>query len=263
MRLIRHVVLVSVLCAAATAQTPAFEVASVKRSGPASVRNFEGGPGTRDPGQITCTKASMNDLLAHAYGIEFFQISGPAWFSSETETYDLHAKVPAGTTKEQAKIMMQSLLAERFHLAVHHVSKDFPAYEIVVAKSGVKFKEATSGPIQAKEGFPELPAGRAAATTAHTVGHARLAAHLEPISVLISMVRYSAGQPIIDMTGLKGLYDFYLHFDPAPLSAEPREDAAPSLPVALEQQLGLKLESKKLPFDVIVIDHVEKVPTEN
>jgi uncharacterized protein (TIGR03435 family) len=262
MRFIRQAILFSFLCAA-TAQTPTFEVASVKRSGPASVRNFEGGPGTRDPGQITCTKASMNDLLAHAYGVEFFQISGPAWFSSETETYDLHAKVPPGTTKEQSKLMMQNLLAERFHLSLHHVSKEFPAYQIVVAKSGVKFNEAASGSIQPKEGFPELPPGRAAATTAHSAGHARLAAHLEPISVLISMVRLSASQPIVDKTGLTGLYDFYLHFDPTPLAAEPREDAAPSLQVALEQQLGLKLEAKKLPFDVLVIDGAEKIPTEN
>ena len=245
-----------------------FEVASLKPSGPKSIRNFEGGPGTRDPEQITCTKASVMDLLHRAYEIEQFQVSGPGWvFESEVKAFDFHAKVPAGTTKEQARIMMQNLLAERFHLALHHVSREFPAYELVVAKNGPKFGESAQDVSHLKEGYPELPAGRPGAWTSYAVGHARVAAREQSISSLIISIRTSAGQPIIDTTGLTGKYNYALHFDPAPLSAtaDPGivSDAAPNLLIALEQQLGLKLVSKKMPFDVLVIDHIDDVPTEN
>ncbi len=109
----------------AAENSPTFEVASVKPSGPGSVRGSEGGPGTRDPERYTYTRADLRDLLFDAYlrtGVEDYrrQISGPGWM--DTEWYDIDVKIPPGTTKPQFQRMLQNMLAERFRLVVHHES---------------------------------------------------------------------------------------------------------------------------------------------
>lgn len=161
--------------------------------------------------------------------------------------------------------MMRSLLEERFKLAVHHVTKDFPVYELVVAKNGPKLKESVeTAPAQAKEGFPTLPAGRPGMAINFGDGRARLAAHQEPLSVLANMLRGRAGRQVLDKSGLTGTYDFTLEFSLRELTGlAPDDEPVPSLFDALPQQLGLKLEDRKAPFDVVVIDHCEKVPTDN
>jgi uncharacterized protein (TIGR03435 family) len=171
--------------------------------------------------------------------------------------------------------MMQNLLAERFRLSLHHISKEFQAYELVVGKNGPKFKESVSGQAPSaavqsdplamdKQGFPQLPPGSPGMTvrSGSITVPARLTARQQPISALAEMLRPYAGHPVLDRTGLTGKYDFHLEFDWR-LATEPSTDSAPSIFLALEQQLGLKLESKRLPFDVLVIDHAEKIPTEN
>src|SRR5581483_9473134 len=108
-------------------EPPAFEAASVKPSGPKSIRMFEGGPGTRDPGRITWSRATLHDVIYDAFHLQDGeQISGPDWIASEP--YDITAKIPAGATKEQFRLMLQGLLAERFHMVLHHQSKEFPVY---------------------------------------------------------------------------------------------------------------------------------------
>ena len=152
-----------------------FEVASVKQSGPTTVRNFDGGPGTKDPGRYTATSATLRDFLFAAYRVPRDdyreQISGPGWI--DTEKYDVVVKIPPGTTKEQFQRMFQNLLAERFKLVIHHETKVLPVYELVVAPNGPKLKasvetagsEAPSpsrGPRPVDhDGFPIVPAGGA------------------------------------------------------------------------------------------------------
>jgi len=110
-----------------TADTrPAFEVASVRPAPPyvpGQPYQVRGGPGTDDPGQFTAPRASLMSLLATAYGVAFDQISGPDWL--ETEIYSVAAKIPPNTTKDRFNLMLQNLLAERFHLTLHHGTKDF------------------------------------------------------------------------------------------------------------------------------------------
>jgi uncharacterized protein (TIGR03435 family) len=253
-------------CSAVAAQT--FEVASVKRSGPQSVRNFEGGPGTRDPEQITCTVANLKDLMLRAYDVEGFQIEGPAWISSEdSNRYDLHANVPAGTTKEQAFLMMRNLLAERFQLKVHEETRQFPVFDLVIAKGGPKFKEAVPGsPAPApKPGYPEFMPGRPQIAIQFHETHARLYGHAVPMARVVFMLKAHGDRPIIDKTGLTGTYDFMLDYDPAGGSGPPDDspDAAPVMSVAIEQQLGLKFQESRKSFTVIVVDRAEKIPTEN
>jgi uncharacterized protein (TIGR03435 family) len=253
----RSIPILIVAFGAAFAQSPqsTFEVASVKPSTPQSVRMFDGmmnGGTVKDPGMIAYTRATLDDLLTRAYDlVDREQISGPAWLG--TEPYDIFAKIPQGTTTEQFRAMMRTLLEERFKLSVHHLTKDFPVYELVIAKNGPKFKEPGEPSTAAKPGMAmRLEDGRA-----------RLTSHQEPLSMLAGMLRQPAGRQVIDKTGLTGKYDFMLEFSVRGLTAAPGDDPLPSLFEALPQQLGLRLEDKKAPFDVVVVDHAEKVPTEN
>jgi uncharacterized protein (TIGR03435 family) len=259
MQAIASATLVAILVWPALGQTePAFEVASVKRSGPKSIRMFDGGPGKRDPERISYTCATLHDLLYEAYQLkDYQQISGPNWLGEEK--YDISAKIPPGTTKEQFRGMLRNLLAERFLVALHHETREFRVYELVIAKNGPKLDM----PLVAKDGFPVLPEGRPGMSTSYTAdGHARLTARQQPLSVLADSLRTSAGALVVNKTGLPGKYDFTLEYSWRDMGPD-GENTAAGLFDAVQQQLGLKLEPKKLPFDVLVIEHAEKVPVEN
>jgi uncharacterized protein (TIGR03435 family) len=133
-RLARLLRLVPAIAIAAIAQTPAtFEAASIKPSGPKSVRGSDGGPGSHDPGQYSFGRATLLDLIAQGYGVDRFRISSTT--PLDDQRFDLVAKIPADATKEQFRAMMRALLVERFHLKVHMVSKEFAAFDLTVAKA--------------------------------------------------------------------------------------------------------------------------------
>lgn len=140
--------------------TPVFEVASIKPSGPHSIRGSEGGPGSSDPGLYRFGLATLVDLIAIAYDVRFFQISSPA--PLDRQNFDLVAKIPDGATKQQFHAMLQNLLAERFHLSLHIQSKEFPAYELVVAKTGARLGIGCRSTLFSSEGrlagFTDEPA---------------------------------------------------------------------------------------------------------
>ena len=229
---------------------PAFDAASVKLSGPRSARNFDG-----DAGRISYTCAHLQDILFRAWNlVDYQQISGPAWLG--TESYDVVATFPPGTTKEQFRTMLQNLLAERFNLSLHHENRDFPVYRLVVEKNGPKLSRS----MVLRPGFPQLPSDRPGMAMANEA-NCRLAARQEPLSVLANVLRGAAGRLIVDRTGLTGKYDFTLEFKG---DGSPDDDpSASTLFEAVQEQLGLKLEAGKASFDVLVIDHARKVPTEN
>ena len=266
-------------CAAAFGQAESltFEVASVKPAAPpaADGRMFfggRGGPGTPDPGQITWTNATLKTLLTIAYGVKTYQVNGPAWI--DTERYDIIAKVPEGATKEQVSVMWQNLLKERFGMALHHESKEFQVSELVVGKGGSKLKETAvdpnaappsppTGPPQGppkldKNGFPEMNGPGLVMMfqrgSSGPVSH--VVARAQPISGLTTMLGNQLNRPVVDKTGLTGMWDFAMEFTP-----EGSGDAvatAPTFLQALREQLGLKLESEKGPVDSLVVDHVER-----
>jgi uncharacterized protein (TIGR03435 family) len=263
--------------AAQPTELPSFEVASVKPGDiQASYRgqsSSHGGPGTNDPGRATFTNVTMMGLLIRAYRLDTFQIAGPSWLDSEA--YDITVSIPAGTTKEQYRQMLQNLLIERFHMVLHHETRDLPSYELVVAKRGSKLKETTlvegaqpaapPGPFKTDaDGFPVLD--RATIAMRMTAGpkgpSAHLSAKAQPVSALAGMLRGQVRAPVVDKTGLTGKYDFTLEYAPQGF-ATAGDDAAPPLEAAIQEQLGLKLEAKKVPTDVIVIDKADKVPTAN
>ncbi len=270
-------------CLVARGQTakPVFEAATVKTAiplGPLGMRFIEnGGPGTHDPGLYRCQNCSLYQVVMEAYDIRLAsKFSGPDWL--QTVRFDISAKVPEGATKESFHLMMQDLLAERFKLAVHREKKEMPVFELSVAKNGPKFQaavpkeappeDAPQGPMKRDgEGYPILAPGVAMAMVP---GHARLRSENQSMEWFADMLSNQMGGPIVDATGLKGKYDFVLSWaleernaaggGPSAAASEP---TGPDLRSAIQTQLGLRLQEKKGPVDVLVIDHIEKDPTEN
>jgi uncharacterized protein (TIGR03435 family) len=317
-----------------------FEVATIKPwaapagGGRGMFMGLRGGPGTPDPGQITISGLPLKFLLANAYDVRPYQIIGPGWL--DMERFDIVAKVPPGTTKEQARIMMQNLLADRFGMKLHHETKDSQVYELVVGKNGPKMQRSESqddpappkegaappapGPPKLdKNGVPQLD--RPGLIMMVRIGPKGPLSHMvgrqQTMPQFAQMLGNQVNRPVVDKTGLSGKYDFTLEFTfepgagpgglalpppppggfggpgggPGPVTAGgagggqasvgggppggPKEgpvtapldsqtaDSAPTIFTALQEQLGLKLDSKKAPLDMLVIDHIEKTPTEN
>jgi uncharacterized protein (TIGR03435 family) len=227
-----------------------FEVASVKRAPPQLGRSFNSGM-KLDPGRLTCTNISLHKLIYESYGVKDYQVSGPDWLS--TEIYDIAATLPLGATGDDVLLMIRSLLAERFKLTLHRDTKEMPVYALVVGKSGSKLQEV------------EFGRGSTSAT------NGRLVATKIPIRNLTEFLSRVTGRPVLDMTGLKGFYSFTLEYTPEEAPSAPAPGAppipestvGPSLLSAIQEQLGLKLEARKAPVEILVVDHAEKVPTEN
>jgi uncharacterized protein (TIGR03435 family) len=268
----------AVLCALpALAQSdasgPAFEVASVKVSAPLppGVMMFRmgDGPNSSDPGRITYRGVTLKVLAARAYGLKEYQVEGPAWL--ESERYDVIATIPKGSNKEEVGLMLQRLLAERFHLTVHHESKPLAVYTLSVAKGGPKLKEVDpeklpappppgSAPLPPPPPGPggRMPSGPMPAGAMRMMvgpSNRTLAGNIT-IDRLCTMLGNLSDRPVIDLTGLKGTYELNL-------SWTPDDNPGPTLAQALENNYGLKLEPKKNPADILVIEHADKVPTEN
>jgi len=225
-----------------------------------------------------------------AYDAQAFQVNAPDW--APTTRYDILAKIPAETTKAQVPIMWQNLLRDRLGVAIHHASKEFQVYELTVAKSGPKMKETdlpstvepfdfgANSPKFGQNGALDISGTGSVVTVMPTAtgATARLAAKGFTMPELAARLGGWTTHPIVDKTGLAGRYDLVLEFTPdmsrfppppggaAPPAAaagnsasDPGSDAV----YAVEKQLGLKLTEAKAMLDVIVVDHAEKIPTEN
>ena len=266
-----------------TEPTLAFEVASVRRveipPNPNGVPVFPvtGGVGTSSPGRITYRATWVGPLIAEAFGVRTDQINGPAWL--KTERYDIVANIPEGATTDDFKLMLADLLRERFRLRFHMDTKIRPIYALRVVKNGPKIKPSrrqtdaatvASGVMRAvdAQGCPILPPdyqgmlGRATAIpgemcwSAQDVVIANLARWLE---------QPAGGRPVIDETGLTGRYDFTIRLrwmSRAP-DAGSVFDAAPTVFTAVDEQLGLKLEPATSSFPELIIDSIEREPTQN
>jgi uncharacterized protein (TIGR03435 family) len=253
-----------------------FEAASVKRSVPPGngrvLVGGRGGPGSADPGRVVYSFMPLKALLAIAYGVKQYQISGPNWL--ESERYDIVATIPDGATKAQFPVMLQNLLTDRFGIALHHETRELPLYELSVTKGGPKLKPPATDS-NARPGTSRMSL---------TPGGFHLEGHAEPASHVTVILEDQLASPVVDKTGLSGTFDFTLDFsresvqnsalaglppppspNPAGPVAAPTSDPAeaPSLFTAVQEQLGLKLDKKRGPLDVIVVDQADKVPKEN
>ena len=293
---------------------PAFEVATVKLAAPVDMNkvNVQARAGKMprfiymDGAQAFYTYTPLKVLISLAYGAKLYQISGPAWL--EKERYDVVAKIPDGASKDDVPKMLQGLLEERFKLAVHRETQERPALALMVGKDGPKLKESPAPPVPIDENAPlkayqaktDTPEGPVLTTmnpdgsmitnmgTRGTIMQ-RFHADAQATTLDCSGVSMAAladrltrifqsrgeGKQVVDMTGLKGRYDFSVAVDtpmmapagsappnasPATLASEPSGGSSLSASI---KKLGLMLEKRTAPAEQLMIDYVEKVPTEN
>ena len=226
------------------AQSPTFDVASVKVN-----RSGGGGSSIRGSvGRVTMENVPLKKATLWAYGIpddREYALVGPDWLT--TEHYNIQATFPGGAQADVRK-MTQTLVAERFKLQLHREMRQMPIYALVVAKGGPKIH-----PVETAQNRTSGAAGR-------------LDAYGITMQKLADLLARLAGVQVMNSTELPGAYDFTLQWAPdESLKAPVAGDGAsgPSIYTALQDQLGLKLESRKGLVEVLVVDHVEKTPTEN
>ena len=222
---------------------PAYEAASVKLNTSGS----SGSSSRGSKGQIVFTNQTLKRLIERAYSVKPFQVTGPAWM--ETVSFDIAAKYPPDTQTDDRTLMLRTLLEDRFKLAAHRESKDLPGYALVVAKGGFKLK-----PVEPGGSSTDSNGGRLQTLTAKKTSMGQLA----------DLVARSMGEMVVDQTGIDGVYDFELRWandDQTPSGTDAA--AVPTLLTALQETLGLRLQPKKVPTEIIVVDHVERAPSEN
>jgi len=221
---------------------------------------IHGGPGSSDPGLVTMRNIDLFSLVAMAYGLHRYQLSAPDWLNSAR--FDISARVPQGIDVDQYRRLLQSMLAERYHLAIHHESREMRIYDLTVAKNGPKMKPATHQSASADGLQPPQPH----ATPPVPGYHGAVFLNIPALS-MPRLAEYLSGfldAPINDATGLQGDYEIRLRTAFGGTSSEPTGDAASlSLFDALPEQLGLRLVSRKDQVDVVVVDRMDKSPTEN
>jgi uncharacterized protein (TIGR03435 family) len=220
-------------------QSPtSFEIVSIRR-------NLNGGLNTQintSGERFTVSNGSVKTLIRNAYDVLSFQLNGgPRWL--DTDMYDIVATTGVNETisPEQLKLLLRNLLADRFQLKVHWETREATVYALVLDKNGRKFKEGSDGE---KPGI----------NTRKGPGEAQMRGTNQPISILASNLGNQLGRFVLDKTGLAGLYDWLLVWDPDPAP----DSTNPSILTAVQQQLGLKLESQKGPMEMLVIDSAEK-----
>jgi uncharacterized protein (TIGR03435 family) len=209
-------------------------------------------------GTLTMDAAELRQIVGLAYGMQRVRVEGgPDW--ADQELYDIQAKAEnPEATRDEIRAMLQALLIERFKLAFHRETRQLPVYTLVVAKGGSRLQEAKE---EEKTGV---------SFTANS-GKLQLSLLKQPVAALVNTLANRLGHPVLNQTGLTAMYDFKLEFAPdmaprpdgsAPMLNGVPAEYGPSLFTALQEQLGLKLEEKKGPVEVMVIDHADH-PGEN
>jgi len=228
-----------------------------------------GGPGTDSPTRWTCTNCKGTQVITEAFDLRYFQLSGPGWLADQR--FDISATLPAGTGKAQFRLMKKALLEERFGLKAHLETRESQVYDLVVARGGVKLSPSTtpepalaSGrpPTFEKNGVPEIPAG---VSMVHSDGTStKKQAARETIAQLAGFLAGQLSKTVNDRRGLTGKYDYVLTYsEDRQGSAAPAEEPKAEFFPALQNQLGLRLESKKGPGDFVVLYRMDRLPTGN
>ncbi len=264
------------MTAAHAADGPVFEVASVKAVTLAQGdrRGCAGGPGTASPGTWICGHVALSDLIVSAWRLERYEFQPAEWMMDTWVA--ITAKIPEGATPLQFRKMQQNLLEERFRFAFHREPKEMTVYELVIAKGGARLRESApdAPPAEVEWGrvpgaklgpdhFPEFPEGRNGLMGVN--GRMRWRSSHVTMADLVNVLRREMGTDVVDRSGLNGQYDVDLFWQQPSLTSAPDGPSSdgPEIQRAIQNRLGLKLESKKGRVGVVVIDRIEKVPTEN
>lgn len=280
--------LIFLSCVTLVAQSAQFEVASIRPSALTGADHMSVGVHI-DGQRVSCVSLNLKDYIAAAYDLKIYQVQGPDVLGGER--FDINAKLPAGAKESQVPDMLKALLADRFKMTSHFEKKDFPVYALVVAKGGLKMQESAPDP-NAEE--PKSPAktvsGSGGRGGVHidlgngsffTLADNKFIGRKLPMASFAEVLARFEDKPVVNMTGLTGSYDFDLQFTPedymamlirsaiaAGVTLPPEAlralsgSSGDSLLGALDR-LGLKLENRKAPMNVLVVDHIEKAPTEN
>ena len=265
-----------------------FEVASIRPSPPATQGQVQVGLHV-DGAMIRINYLNLKDYIAMAYQMKLYQVIGPEWLASDAERFDISAKLPEKSNRSQVDQMLRSLLQDRFQLKTHTESKEFPVYALVLGKSALQLKESPPDNVDADAGQVNVAAGGSRNGVSVNLGNGSSfgfsnnqleARKLTMLSFADTLSRFM-DRPVVDMTGLTGNYDFTLKLTEEdyqamlirsavaagvnlpPQALRVLDNASDeSLFSAIESQ-GLKLERRKEPLPVLVVDHSEKVPTSN
>jgi uncharacterized protein (TIGR03435 family) len=236
------------IAGSALAQRPAFEVASVKPSPMVPFgQNININLGAVDHNKLTLTNTTLCESLRFAYHlVSDDQVAGPDWIKDREFRYDVVAKGPVNATREQLLEMLQTLLDERFNLAMHREPRIVAHYELVVAKRGLKIHPSK----------PDAPAD-----VKYSRGH--FSSQWMPMFRFTMLLSRQLRQAVIDKSGLTGPYDIDLEWTPDEPNGALPEVAGPSIFSAIQDQLGLRLEAHKSPIEALVVDRAEKAPVAN
>jgi uncharacterized protein (TIGR03435 family) len=220
-----------------TALGQSFEVASIRpnKSGSnnSSTNNTSGG--------MTAENVSLKQLIERAFSVADYSLIGPDWLGDDK--FDVVAKPPSGASANQSRLMLQSLLAERFKLQVHRETRSASGYAMIAGKTPPTMHEK--------------PPGAGVNTNSGKGGLKGTNTSMADLARLLSL---QLGQPVQDQTGLAGVFDFNLEWS---LDSARPDDREFTILTTIEEKLGLKLRAQKVSVDVLVVDHVERVPTEN
>jgi uncharacterized protein (TIGR03435 family) len=263
-----------------------FEVASIK---PAPEQFQQTNIGVHiDGAQVRYSYLSLKDLISLAYNIKLPQVSGPEWLGSQR--FEIAAKLPDGANMSQVPAMLQTLLEDKFGLKSHRDNKEFPVYTLEVAKSGLKMKESET---DTNAGAPPPSVNVAASGSAagvsvnlgggsyYSFANSRFEAKKLAMQRFVDILIRFMDRPVVDMTGLKGNYDFILDVSQEDYNAmliraalnsgvvlPPQAlraldiSSGDSLAIAL-QKVGLSLTPRKAPLEVLVVDSIQKAPSNN
>jgi uncharacterized protein (TIGR03435 family) len=234
------------LIATQAGAAPEFEVATLKQSPPPAGDAIDINLGTVHNGRLTLANATLSECVRYAYNIVSDElVAGPDWIKSRAVRFDIVAQAPPGNNDDQFRQMLQTLLADRLKLTLHHEPKPLSYLALVRGTSGPRLLPAKSSGSNTNRG-------------------GRILANRMSMPALAMLLSRFERQIVVDMTGLGGSYEFKLEWTPHdPNGAAIDSVTGPSIFTAVQEQLGLKLESRKGPLDVLVIDHAEKVPEEN
>ena len=275
----------------AQSAAPAFEVASIKRN-----KSGDGfmGMGMQPGGRLTMMNMPVRQLIVRAYGVQPYQVlGGPSWITSDR--FDITAKAPGDATPQQMNAMLETLLADRFKLKVRRETRQSDVYRLVKARADGKLGEAlkpaavncdmgrgrAGGPPPGPGAGPApargpAPGGPMVGPCQFLIAPGRFQVAGQSMASFANSLGMQVGRPVLDETGLQGAFDFTLTFMPDPggrgmpagppppgaPELPPIDPNAPALPTALQEQLGLRLESAKGPVEMIVIDSIDQ-PTED
>ena len=242
------VTLMVVCASAALGQVgPVFEVASVKRvttgANPGDIpRNMD-----NNPGHFAMYNVPLRYVIEWAYNLKDFEIVGPEWIKAE-ERYDIVARAEGPVPEDTLRLMVQALIVHRFQMKSHTEEKEISCYVLVRGKGAAKLTDA------APDGQPAISNSQTGTTF-----------HNQPVSRFTFMLTRRLDRPVLDLTGLKGTYDFTIDLSGLGFGGNPppAESTGPSIFAAVQTDLGLKLEGRKQSIGILVVDSVQRIPVEN